>query len=359
MKIDLSRIDKEIFAVKEVKIGGEDCYFVTPIGNPEWTADSLIYRSSIWNKNGEPISLGFPKFFNAHERNDLKPLPSSLSNCSYIEKKDGSCIILSKYNGKHIVRTRGCLTPESVMENGRELEIFRKTIVSELEKQFPEPTWNFSLLFEWLSPTYTVVIENKCLNFVLIGCIDHHDYSLLTQEGLDYIALRFDFDRPERYKFDSLDTLIGTVKDWKNKEGIVLYSNNDQTLHKFKSDDYLLKHRFKSNATLANTLDLYFKYDCPPKEEFRKKIGQDFDFECLGMVEKFILQIYQAEYNAKHTLETWKFWCAENKDLSQKEFAIKLLADNKDMAWLVFGLRKLGKCGKMDYRKLMDKMLNL
>jgi hypothetical protein len=88
--------------------------------------------------------------------------------------------------------------------------------------------------------------------------------------------------------------MISGVQEWKNKEGVVLYTNNDQIAIKIKATDYLKKHRFKSEATLENTLDLYFSMGKPSYSEFESKLIETFDYECFEMVRGFISTIVDA-----------------------------------------------------------------
>jgi hypothetical protein len=46
-----------------------------------------------------------------------------------VEKLDGSTLIVSKYNGQYILRTRGTVDA-SKLANGFELELFKSTILN-------------------------------------------------------------------------------------------------------------------------------------------------------------------------------------------------------------------------------------
>ena len=124
MKIDLSKINREHFLVHESTIYGEPLYLVQPMHiGCTWTQENKIFRSSIWNAQGELVSAGFPKFPNWGEQPEVFPLPKSLEYATTVEKLDGSLLILSKYRGKLILRTRGTFDA-SVHDNGNELVDF-------------------------------------------------------------------------------------------------------------------------------------------------------------------------------------------------------------------------------------------
>jgi hypothetical protein len=92
MKIDLQSIDKESFMVHQHFVGEHECFLVQPIHfGAVWTKGNLIYRSSLWDKDGNPVSLSFPKFFNWDEKPDIFPAPSDLKNAKLMEKLDGCC----------------------------------------------------------------------------------------------------------------------------------------------------------------------------------------------------------------------------------------------------------------------------
>ena len=66
------------------------------------------------------------------------------------------------------------------------------------------------------------------------------------------MAKKFGFKRPVVYSFGHVKDfieIINDVKPWKGVEGIVIYSNKDQSLHKIKADDYLSRHRLKSELS--------------------------------------------------------------------------------------------------------------
>lgn len=288
MKIDLSQIDREQFTVKEGIIAGEICYLVNPnhIGC-KWTADNLIFRSSIWNSNGEPVSFSFKKFFNWEEHTEITPKPDSLSDCKLPSKIDGSTLIISYYKGELIARTRGCFNAQK-LENGFELEVLKKKypFTFNYHKGFSD---DYSLLFEWISPLNRIVLSyGPEPDLYLIGCIKHEDYSLLSQTGLDMLAEVYGLKRPKSYSFNSFDEMIKGIEGLKGEEGICVYYNNGQDIRKVKSIEYLAKHRFKSNATLENIIDLFFSLNCPDSESFKQQIIKTFDFECYQMVEQFI-----------------------------------------------------------------------
>jgi hypothetical protein len=238
MRIDLSAVDTEQFMVHPHLLNGEVVHLIQPqhIGI-KWQKNTMIFRSSVWSNDGVLISASFPKFFNWGEQTELSPTPDSLNKCVCVEKLDGSTLIVSKWKGNFILRTRETIDAHK-LDNGYELEIFEKTILEPFVKSIEDKgeSWDFSLLFEWLSPVNRMVIRIEEPQFKLIGCVLHLNYTLFDQDKLDRYAKMFGWSRPETYSFDSIANLIELVKKWEGKKGVVIYSNKGQTLHKVKSD---------------------------------------------------------------------------------------------------------------------------
>ena len=327
MKIDLDKVDRTQFMVHEHSLNGEIVHLIQPqhIGT-QWRQDNKHLRSVVVNYDGEVISAGFPKFTNWGENPDHFPVPTSLRNCTIMEKLDGSLLIVSKYKGQYILRTRGTVDA-STMANGHELELFKSTILNKLHDN--NDTWNYSVLFEWLSPINKIVLSYGDESiWKLVGFVDHSDYSLATQDMLDLMAKKYDFLRPEIYTFTDVNDLLQNVDQWKGKEGVCVYSKNDQTIHKVKSADYLIKHRFKSEATLENTLDLYFSYGKPSYQEFESKLTETFDYECFEMVRGYASQICDASKEVNKIVDGFKsFIDNQLKVLStRKEQAQKVIS---------------------------------
>ena len=292
MKIDIEKdIDRESFMVHEHIIAGEVVTLVQPkhIG-AKWNKNNLHFRSSVWNYDGELISASFPKFFNWGEQPDLSPVPNSLKNATVVEKLDGSTLIVSKYKGQYILRTRGTVDA-STMANGHELELFKEKFLKSLTHDTPD-TWNVSILFEWVSPINKIVLNyGEEPDWYIVGIVNHSDYSLFTQSELDMWSKKYGFKRPVTYTFPSVDDLIKDVDTWKGKEGVCVYSKNDQSIHKVKGADYLKCHAFRGNATFENTIEMFFEFDMPSYQDFEIKLIEKFDFECYQMVRGYISTI--------------------------------------------------------------------
>jgi hypothetical protein len=326
MKYDLSTIDQNQFNVVPHLIAGDTCFLVFPQRmGVEWNQQNKVLRSSVWNSNGELVSAGFPKFVNWGEKPEVFPTPTNLNNTVVVEKLDGSLLIVSKYKGQFILRTRGTVDAYT-LDNGYELDIFKQKHSSVLEACKDESTWDHSYLFEWTTPTNRIVIDYGAEPaWKLIGLVHHDDYSLATQDTLDFVANQLGLQRPETFTFGSTEELIASVEQWKGKEGVCVYSKNGQEIHKVKGQEYLRCHHFKSNATFENTVDLFFEFGQPSYQDFQSKLVEVFDWECANMVLGFTSTICDGFKEVNSIVSYMKEFVEPMKSLSRKEAAQKII----------------------------------
>ena len=293
MKINLSDIDQESFVVRPTEIGGETCYLVFPkhIGC-QWTKRNLHFRSSIWNSEGELISASFKKFFNWGEQPDLCYTPFSLTangGCQVMEKLDGSTLIVSKYKGELIIRTRGTDDARG-MPNGHEID----ALVAKYPLAFngEGDTWNYSLVFEWESPENRIVIKHDEVDMKLTARICHEDYSLASQKELDILAESLEVPRPIYYDFNSIESMKVAVEAFKGVEGVCVYCNHGQDIRKLKGAEYLAKHRLKDElCNFDRVVDYFFVHGCPNYQDFYSSVEQSIDWETAEEIKGDISRI--------------------------------------------------------------------
>jgi hypothetical protein len=361
MNVNLQTIDRESFMVHEHSLNGEIVYLVQPkhIG-AKWKNDNLHFRSSVWNYNGELISASFPKFFNWSEQPDLSPVPNSLKHCTVVEKLDGSTLIVSKYNGQYILRTRGTVDA-STMANGFELELFKSTILSKLQDN--NDTWNYSVLFEWLSPRNVIVLRySDEPMWKLIGFIDHTDYSLAQQDMLDAMAKKYDLLRPEIYTFTDVTDMLQIVDKWQDREGVCLYSKNGQTIHKIKAAKYLLLHHLKSElSSLEKVLDVWLEQGMPDYNTFYNYIVTTFDFELAEQIKGTISRIVDGKKEVNKIVEGMNSFVNNRlRSLpSRKEQAQLVISSYGDSgrSSMIFKILDGKSLDKNDYKKLIFQVL--
>jgi len=285
------------FVVREREIGGEMCYLVFPSSlGVKWTKNNLIYRSSIWTADMKPVSLGFKKFFNFGEAPELVRDPRSsdiLLGGSVVEKIDGSCLIVSRFKGQLICRTRGTFDARE-KPTGNELDY--------LEKKYPKAFQNddlaseqYSYIYEWTTRANRIVVDyGEEPNIRLIARISHEDYRYSYQTVLDGIAQDIAVNRPYRLLATGVSMIKTQLEKMRLSEGYCVYFNDDQDIKKMKCDWYLKAHRFRSNCSLPYILDLFLEQDCPDVTSFVKALEKEYDFECAPEVKSYASIICRA-----------------------------------------------------------------
>ena len=153
-------------------------------------------------------------------------------------------------------------------------------------------TWDYSVITEYVSPSNQIVIKYNEVDFILIGLIFHKDYSLMTQEALNHLALNLDMKRPEIFTFNTVEDLLTNVEKWQDKEGVVLYCKEGQQLLKIKAAKYLFLHKMKSElSSIEKVIDLWIYRGYPSYQDFYNYILTTFDYELAEYVRGSISNI--------------------------------------------------------------------
>jgi len=358
MRIDLASIDRENFIVSPYTVAGEVVHLVIPqhIG-VKWNNENLHFRSSVWNTNGELVSASYPKFFNNGESPDLYPNAESFSDWVTPEKIDGSTLIVSKYKGELIVRTRGTLDATRLDKNGHEIAL--------LKVKYPkffdlgnEDTVDYSLIAEWVSNANQIVIRYGEPDLFLIGKIYHEDYRMETQAGLDELAKSLGMKRPVMYSFSSLAEMASAVKAFEGKEGVCLYFNGGQNIVKLKGDWYLVRHRMKSElSSVDKVLDLYLERGQPTFQEFYDYVLGLFDFELAEHARPNMEVVCAAKVKVDEILAKTKAFAEPLMSVSRKEAALAIIAEFKGYAKLCFMVLDGRSMSVMDTKKLYEQVM--
>lgn len=324
MHFDLTTIDTEDFILKDCLFGGEDCVWVFPAKQGlKWTTDTIKLRSSIWRKkDGKLISAGFKKFFNWEESPHIYPAPTDTKGVTFFEKLDGSCLIVSKYNGQLIVRTRR--TTVDVHLNSYEIDVLKQKYPKAFEFGGLE-TADYSLLFEWLSPANCIVIQHPEPDMKLLTIVSHVDYSYWTQLQVDEHAKLLEVGRPQRLELPELTDIVEKVAAWKDIEGGCCYYGKDQHIRKVKSEWYTSLHAFKGQLTYENLVDVYLANNARTFEEFNSFIFETFGYEGHKLAIPLISQLLDAQKNVDGILAGMRnFLTTQCVGLTRKDIAEKV-----------------------------------
>lgn len=342
----------EQFKYKDCIIAGDECWLITPSDmGTKWDDDNARFRSCIVRKSDNfVVSQGFGKFTNFSEKPDFQPWDNSWK-IEARHKLDGSLLIVSKYKGELICRTRGT-TDARQLGNGHEIDV--------LIKKYPEILFdnifldNHSMLYEWTTPNNIIVLrEHKEPTLTLVGMVKNATCEYATQQHLDDLGDIFEVARPKRYEYNSIKECILDVDAWKGKEGVVLYSPDGQTLKKIKASEYCELHKLATGIkTIKNVLDVYME---SPRgttdEEFFKYLEQVKDHEIAVKCQEFIPPIVQAYNNVLEKIKKVEHVVGTMKTgFSRKEQAIEFQNHYRD--W------RLGySFALIDNKEMDDKML--
>lgn len=345
----------EGFCIRSCIIANTDCNLIFPIKHDiKWNDENKIFRSSIWTKNGELVSASWKKFTNLGEQLEFEPIDID-SDIEFIHKLDGSTLIISKFKRELIIRTRGT-SDATTLDNGDEIPFLKKKYPLIFDNDMLN-TEQYSIVCEWYSPR-NIIVEREAEEptLWLTGVIKHDDYSYVLQNDLDIFATDWKVERPIRYKFNSISSMIESVNQWKKGEGIVIYGNKGQILKKTKSDRYLLLHRIKSTlSNVKNLIEFYIEKEMPCYEDFYKIIETEFDYEIAVQLKEELEKICESGESAKkyidHILEVVH---DIRKVETRKEQAIMIKRNFKENSSFVFSVLD----GKIINKEQWTKLIN-
>lgn len=314
----LRHSDLSEFRFINIVISGDECSLVNPIAFPKYNTYNKYLRSVIYRKSDyKIISAGFPKFTNWLEKPDIFPIPTQISECQILTKLDGSLLCISKYKSEFIIRTRGSCNVDKCF-NKNEIDFFKLKYY----KFFDSILDGYTYLTEWVSPLQRIVLNYNEPDIYLIGVIDNTNYSLIQQDKLDILACDMGIQRPESHSFISFNDLFKSLENKKNFEGYCIYSNNGQSIHKVKTEDYLIKHRFKSNLNYENMVDYFLIRTDLSIETILDDIEREVDFECATQARIFLKEISDRYNRLRLLIDSMRKELALVKDGSRKELAL-------------------------------------
>jgi len=370
MKIDLQTIDKKSFMVHQHFVGEHECFLAQPIHfGAVWVKETLIYRSSLWDKDGNPVSLSFKKFFNWDEKPDIFPVPSNLTGAKLMEKLDGSTLIFSRYKGQTVIRTRGTVNAR-MQVNGHEIDYLLQKYPKFATMLEQADTYDQSFICEWLSPTNRIVLNyGNEPDMKLIAVINHVDYSLASQSALDVYAESWDLPRPRTFSYNSVEEMKAAVEVLQDQEGLCVYYNNEQQIRKVKAASYLFLHRAKSEiSSVDKVIDVYIDWFMPRHTlsheptgyvEFFEYLTVKFDFEIATMATGHASRICDAMKEV-HKIMTALFEFASARMNIPRNIAAKEVLQaygSTGRSAIIFKMLDRKTIGADEYKKLLYQVL--
>lgn len=361
MQINFADYDLECFMVKEGVFCGIPAKLILPnhIGT-KFSATNKIFRSSVWDLEGNGLSFSYKKFVNWGENPGAFPVPVSIDGHTAINKIDGSACIIDYVNGMISTRTRGTFSTATI-ENTTDFTYC-------LEKYPAVTEWlkansNYTLITEITTPNLRIVLRyGNEPELWLTGVVNKDDYTLVSQNRVDSLAKELGLKRPERYVFDNIPRMIADVSGWTDKEGICLYSPDGQSIWKIKASDYLARHRLKEEfRNIENVVDFFIREGCPDFKEFNEKVVEVVDWETAQQIIGDISRICDAWREVEKIVAGMRVFVEfDLRPLStRKEQALKIMQSygNTNRSQLLFKLLDSKKLDNDDRKKLLWQLL--
>lgn len=303
---------------------------VVPESVKHWDSNSRVFRSLIFDRDGQVVSLGLPKFFTAkQEPSDQESLDLALATGEKAEwtiKSDGALCIRSVIGERVVFRTRNSFDGENYGDR-------MKAVAEERYPVLLDPLFckDLSLHFEFVSSKTRVVIEYAEDDLLLVGGADHKTLKLLSSQ--DVLKMTQPTSLAELLASNPLKATplinenFASVKEaqawveWQdNIEGLVARWNSSQSLLKIKHSAYEEAHsaRFTFNAKKVWAIYSAKWIDDPerflralkPKTESATARLLALHKKCQQLREQIDQTLVELEQTAK-----------ANQTLSKKEFA--------------------------------------
>ena len=309
MNYDLEQIlSNDSFTKREGIVNGVPVILIFPKKGVEgfWTKDILWARSIMIHRDTHKIlSRGFDKFFNYNERIDIDSDPDFL-DCEFREKIDGSLLIVSVINGKLNIRTRGTLDAYTQYPNTKsEYDDFIQSKYKDVFDYILKAGEGRSYLFEHTTPRNIIVLNYGAEpKLKLLGIISNETGYLMSNDYLDGFAQAYNIERPQKYVIESSED-VQKLLEIQNIEGFVLYYNGGQKMKKLKTEEYLQKHRIRTQFNHNTLIESWKKYSQLTGDaeytarELKTILSKEFDYECINFPHLWSWwdSIYQNAYN--------------------------------------------------------------
>lgn len=294
----------------------------------DWAEEERFYRSVVVDGDGRPVSVGFPKFFNAGEHpGDTAALEASLAGGRvwFTEKMDGSLIIRSVVDGQVILRTRGTI------DGGTDHGPAVRRLVADRYPQLLDPALepDRSLLLEFVSPQFPIVLNYAEPDLILLGANRNLPGSLLDRPGVE--SLGADIRVPVTPAHDlprELEDLLAAVRDWPDREGVVAICDDGQTLVKIKGAKYLAAHALRFAFTPRRVAEFAVEKGLRSEADFLAAIrNEGYDWEVADEAKRSFETVQVAWADADRQLAQARLFVEEHRHLPRKEFAAMAVAE--------------------------------
>lgn len=320
-----------------------DLTLITPARSKRtWAPDERPLRSALVDRDGQVRSLGFPKFFNwGEDEHDTACLTAALAageRVAFAEKLDGSLCIRSVIDGQVVLRTRGTF-------DGGDHGAPMRAVASTHHPTLLDPSLyaDWSVLYEFTSPDFAIVLPYDTPGLTLLGAISHDDGHLMARDELAEVAAHLGVPlAPERALPTDPDELLAQVAGLSGSEGVVASCADGQVLVKIKAAAYLRAHALRFALSPRRVAEMCMEHDVRDEAALRALItelagGHEFELEDLAM--RAFGRVRDARARMDADLVAIEEWVIRHADLERRDFAARVGAHAGKMAPLYFALR--------------------
>lgn len=274
---------------------------------------SLVLELGSW----DVVSRSFNRFYNQREEPDCK---YQVENLVAYEKVDGSLISFFNYKGEWLYRTKSMIMPDSVINDNVGGVTWKDAIESAVNIELFELFPSFlTFIFELVCKENRVVVkyEHETPKLYYLACrASTGEYDNRGEEVVEQFCKNFNFIKPKKYTFDTLDHCLQSAKELRNlEEGYVMYKDGVPVM-KVKNPAYVAAHHLRGNGPLTEkrVLDIIVMNE---QDEYLSIFPEDYkDFEpYINALSD--LQAALVEFKNKINSGGFDGW-------SQKEFALEV-----------------------------------
>ena len=259
------------------------------------------------------------------------------------------------------MRTRGTLSYIS-LENACDFSYCLSQLPSVIEWLKLNP--HYTVLCELTTPNLKIVLDyGQTPQFWLVGAVNKNNYSLMPQNELDKLGIQLGIQRPNSFSFNTIEQLLAEVSKWIGREGICLYSNNGQEIHKIKAAKYLFLHRMKSElSSVEKVIDVWISQGYPSYTDFYNYIQTTFDYELAVFCQPQMSKICDAWKIVQQIEAGMKKFVDSIRGLpSRREQALKIISsyggETNNRSGMVFTLLDSKPLTSEMYKKLLFQCL--
>lgn len=206
-------------------------------------------RGIMFDKKGNILARKFHKFFNVNEIPETSIDSLDFTDCSVLEKLDGSMLSAYYVNGMlefgtKAGRTDVSIRAEKFLNENQQYKLFCHVMVG--SGQTP--------IFEWLDPENPIVIRYSEPNLVLTAVRNNYSGHYKSYKEMEILAEKFNIPLVKRVDIDSSSPveIIEAIRKWQDAEGVVIRHNKTGHMVKIKADDYVKIHKIKEQITMSH-----------------------------------------------------------------------------------------------------------